>query len=137
MGAWYTIGLFAGLGVALGVVVAGVLGGRFALVAVLLGAAAGATLGVLVADVEEAVGGGAGGALGALGASGVVGGALRRCGTRGATATLVGLGAALIAALAFVPVVGYLEAVLLPAAAARLRVRAGKRYAGLRILARD
>jgi hypothetical protein len=43
----------------------------------------------------------------------------------------------ILAALAFVPLVGYLEAVLLPAAAARLRGRAGKRHAGLRILAKD
>lgn len=137
MGAWYTIGLFAGLGVAVGVVAAGVLGGRRLLACIVLGAAAGAALGIVLADPEEAAGAAAGGALGALGAAGIVGGALRRGGTRAGTAALVGIGAALLAALAFVPIVGYLEAVLLPAAAARLRLRAGKRYAGLRILAKD
>jgi len=39
--------------------------------------------------------------------------------------------------LAWVPVVGYLEAVFVPAFAARLRRRAPERYAGLRSLARD
>jgi hypothetical protein len=137
MGAWYTIGLFAGLGVAVGVLVAGALGGRLLVAGVLVAAAAGALLGFALADAEEAAGAAAGGGLGALGAAGVVGGALRRGGTRSGTAVLVGLGAVLVAALAFVPLVGYLEAVLLPAAVARLRLRAGKRYAGLRILAKD
>jgi hypothetical protein len=42
-----------------------------------------------------------------------------------------------LAGLAFVPVLGYLEALLLPVLAARLRARANKRHAGLRILAKD
>jgi hypothetical protein len=41
-----------------------------------------------------------------------------------------------LAGLAFVPVVGYIEAVLVPALAARARRRAGERYAGLRTLAK-
>ena len=45
--------------------------------------------------------------------------------------------AAGIAALAFVPVLGYLEAVLLPILAVRLRRTQPERYAGLRTLARD
>jgi hypothetical protein len=46
-------------------------------------------------------------------------------------------GAGLVAAgLAWVPVVGYLEALALPAVAARLRRRAPERYAGLRTLAK-
>jgi hypothetical protein len=36
-----------------------------------------------------------------------------------------------------VPALGYLEAVALPALAARLRRRSPERYAGLRTLARD
>jgi hypothetical protein len=64
-------------------------------------------------------------------------GALRRGGTRGGTATLVALAALVTAGLAFVPVVGYLEAVALPALALRLRRREPERYAGLRTLARD
>jgi hypothetical protein len=39
--------------------------------------------------------------------------------------------------LAWIPVVGYLEAALVPAFATRLRRRAPERYAGLRSLARD
>jgi hypothetical protein len=39
--------------------------------------------------------------------------------------------------VAFVPLAGYLEAVVLPALGLRMRRREGGRYAGLRILARD
>jgi hypothetical protein len=49
---------------------------------------------------------------------------------------LVGIAAIVVAALAFVPVLGYLEAVAVPAVAARLRRRAPERYAGLRSLAK-
>jgi len=67
----------------------------------------------------------------------LVGGALGRGATRVATALLVVLGAVVVAVLAFVPVFGYVEALALPALGLRLRRRAGKRYAGLRTLARD
>ena len=50
---------------------------------------------------------------------------------------LVGVASLAFAALALVPVVGYLEAVALPAVAARARRRSPERYAGLRSLARD
>jgi hypothetical protein len=86
MGSWYWIGVCAGLGVAVGVLLAGVLTRtRAALIAALvLAAAAGVALG-----------------------------------------------------FAWIPVAGYLEATLVPALAARLRGRAGERYAGLRSLAKD
>lgn len=42
-----------------------------------------------------------------------------------------------VAALAFVPVIGYVEAVLAPILGDRLRRRASGRYAGLRVLAKD
>jgi hypothetical protein len=42
-----------------------------------------------------------------------------------------------LAGLAFVPVAGYVEALALPALAARLRRTQAERYAGLRSLARD
>jgi hypothetical protein len=42
-----------------------------------------------------------------------------------------------VAALAFIPFVGYLEAVLAPVLGERLRRRASGRYAGLRVLAKD
>jgi hypothetical protein len=50
---------------------------------------------------------------------------------------LVALGAVGIAVLALVPGIGYVETVVVPVLAARLRRRGGDRYAGLRILARD
>ncbi|HEY4413638.1 MAG TPA: hypothetical protein VGN06_11620, partial [Gaiellaceae bacterium] len=78
-----------------------------------------------------------GGLAGAFGAAQIARGALRRGGTRGGTATLVALGALAVAGLAWVPVLGYLEALALPVLAARLRRRAPERYAGLRTLAKD
>jgi hypothetical protein len=140
VGAWYTIGLFAGLGVAVGVLLAGLLATSRAgiLLAFALGAAAGAAAGALLSGWPEAAGGGLGGLLGAAGAAQVVGGTLRRGGTRVGTALLFVLGAFVLALLALVPVLGYVEAVVVPALAARLRRRAaGRTYAGLRILARD
>jgi hypothetical protein len=138
MGNWYWVGVFAGLGVALGIATAaGLAGRRWALLAPLLAAAIAVALGIALAGVGEAVGGGAGGILGAAGALQLVGGALGRGGTRMATALLVVIGAAFVAALSFVPVLGYVEALAVPALGMRLRRRAGKRYAGLRTLARD
>ncbi|HKT43990.1 MAG TPA: hypothetical protein VJQ85_04255, partial [Gaiellaceae bacterium] len=60
-----------------------------------------------------------------------------RGGTALGTALIVGAAALAMAGLAWVPAVGYLEAVALPALAARLRRRSPERYAGLRTLARD
>lgn len=138
MGNWYSVGVFAGLGVALGIVAVGGLGGRrFALAAPLIAAVAGIAVGLVFADAEEAAGSGVGGLLGAAGAIQIVGGALRRGGTRLAVALLVVAGAVAVAALALVPGLGYVEAVVLPALGMRLRRRGGKRYAGLRTLARD
>src|SRR5918994_1893983 len=113
MGDWYTIGLALGIGTALGAFFAGLLSstplGRIA--AVVLAGAAGAII--------------------------VVAGALRRGGTRSGLALIVAAVAAGLAGLAFVPGAGYLEAVALPALAARLRRTQADRYAGLRTLARD
>jgi len=135
MGGWYTIGIVAGLGCAFGILAAGVVP-RY-VVAILAAVAGAVVVGFLVWDWDEAVGGVVGGVLGGLGATPVVAGALRRGGTRGGTAALVG-GAALVAAgLAFVPALGYLEAVALPALCLRLRRREPDRHAGLRTLARD
>jgi len=138
MGDWYSIGVFAGLGVALGIAAAGAFGGRrFALVAPFLAAAVGVALGIVFADAEEAAAAGVGGVLGAAGALQLVRGALGRGGTRFGTALLVLLAAVVAAAIAFVPLLGYVEAVAVPALGVRLRKRAGERYAGLRTLARD
>ena len=139
MGAWYTIGLCVGLGTGAGVLLSGLLASwRIGvIVSVVLAAAAGVAAGYAFFDWPEALGGGIGGVLGALGAAGIVQGTLRRGGTRLGTAMLVGLAGVALAVLAFIPVVGYLEAVVVPALAFRLRRRDGGRFAGLRILARD
>jgi hypothetical protein len=135
MGAWYTIGILVGLGTALGVAATGALGR--ALPASLLAAAAAVAIGLAIWGWGEAVGGVAGAVCGGFGAAPVVAGALRRGGTRGGTATLIVLASLVGAALAFVPVLGYLEALAVPALGARLRRRAPDRHAGLRSLARD
>jgi hypothetical protein len=135
LGAWYWIGVATGLGAAFGVLGQGIL--RDVRIVLPLAIAVGAAGGYLLADWAGAGGGIVGGALGALGANPVVRGALSRGGTRGGTAALVGVAALVLAALAFVPVLGYLLALVLPALGTRLRRRQGERHAGLRILARD
>jgi hypothetical protein len=137
MGAWYWIGVSAGLGAAIGVLVAGIAARGAAVLGLLVGAGVGYAIDAWQpgswGDILAAA---LGGALAGLGAAVIVRGALRRGGTRGGTAILVA-GAALVAAgLAFVPVAGYLVALALPAFAARLRRRQPERYAGLRTLAK-
>jgi hypothetical protein len=137
--ALYWIGLALGLGVSVGVLSAGLLaGGRAGIAAAVLGAAAaGAALGLVIWGSEEAIAGAIGGVAGAGGSAAIVRGAHRRGGVRGATALLVGVAALVCALLAFVPFLGYVEAIVLPALGARVRRRESERYAGLRILARD
>src|SRR3954454_23151351 len=113
MGDWYTIGLCAGLGVAVGILAAGFFPRRW--VAPLLAAVIGLGIGLLVENWQEALAGFLGGFLGGLGAAPVVRGALPRGGTRGGVAALVTAAAVFTAALAFVPIVGYVLAVALPA----------------------
>ncbi|HVM17591.1 MAG TPA: hypothetical protein VM290_08435 [Gaiellaceae bacterium] len=139
MGLWYTVGVFAGLGTAAGVLVAALVGPlRYGFpLALLLGAVGGAALGVSFGDWTEGAVAGAGGAFGALGGSQLLLGALARGGARLGTTVLLAVGALALGALSFVPVLGYLIAVAVPAVAARLRTRANRTYAGLRILARD
>jgi hypothetical protein len=127
VGSWYWIGVCAGLGAALGVLGLGVL--RDVRIALPLAVVAGAVVGWLLSDWAGAIAGGVGGVLGAFGATPTVRGALARGGTAGGTAVL--------AALSFVPVLGYLVALALPVLGLRLRRRQGERHAGLRILARD
>lgn len=144
MGAWYWIGVAAGLGAALGLLVAGLAGSvrgaviAGAVAAVLAGAAVGYAVDSWrpggIGDIAAAA---VGSLLGMLGAAQIVSGTLRRGGTRGGTATLVTVAALAAAGLAWIPVVGYLEALALPAVAARLRRSQPERYAGLRTLARD
>jgi hypothetical protein len=139
VGDWYTIGLALGLGIAIGTLFAGVLSatplGRGA--AVVLAGLAGALVGTFVDDWTELVAGAVGGVLGAVGAAIIVAGALRRGGTRTGLALIVAAVAAGLAGLAFVPILGYLEAVAVPFLAVRLRRTQAERYAGLRTLAKD
>jgi hypothetical protein len=144
MGAWYWIGVCAGLGAGIGVLFAGIAGAaRAALVAAgVVALAAGAGLGYAIDSWQpgswgDVAAGVAGGLAGTLGAAQLVRGALRRGGTRGGTATLVALAALGVAALAWVPALGYVEVLALPVLAVRLRKRAPERYAGLRTLAKD
>jgi hypothetical protein len=135
VGAWYWIGVMAGIGAALGIGAAGLLL-RWPLAA-LVGAAAGAAIGIGVFAWGEAVAGAAGGVAGAFGAAPIVSGALRRGGTRVGVAVFVLLGAVAAAGVAFIPVAGYLEAAALPVIGLRARSRTPERHAGLRTLARD
>jgi hypothetical protein len=136
---WYRIGLSLGLGIGVGGVLAALAAPRRALVVLVaaIAAAAGAAVGYAIGGWHEAVAGGVGGGLGAVVIASFVTGALGRGGTRGGTALLVSLASLVLAALALIPVVGYLEAVALPALRARARKHEGERYAGLRSLARD
>jgi hypothetical protein len=144
VGSWYWIGVSVGCGAAAGVLLASMAGNKRAalIVAVIAAAGAGASLGIGIASWQtggwiDRLGGIVGALLGSFGASQIVTGALRRGGTRGGTATLAGGAALVLAAAAFVPAVGYLEALALPALAARIRRARPERYAGLRTLARD
>jgi len=144
VGSWYWIGVSAGLGTAVGVLLAGSLGtGRAQRIAViLLAGAAGAGIGFLIGNWqsggwEDRAAGIAGGLAGALGATQTVSGALRRGGTRIGTAALLGGAALVLAALSWVPVLGYVIAVALIVLVPLLRRARPERYAGLRTLARD
>jgi uncharacterized transporter YbjL len=135
MGDWYTIGILVGVGAALGLAASGAL--RRVLVALVLSAAIAVAVGLVFAQWDEAAGGAIGALCGSLGSSPLVAGALRRGGTRGGTALILALAALVGAGLAFVPVVGYLEALAVPVLGARLRRRSPDKHAGLRTLARD
>jgi hypothetical protein len=135
VGDWYTIGILVGLGSSIGVAATGAL--RRAIAGLVVAVLVAVGIGFLFGQWDEALGGAVGAVCGALGSAPLVGGTLRRGGTRGGTALLLALAALVGAALAFVPVLGYLEAVAVPALGARLRSRAPERHAGLRSLARD
>ena len=135
MGDWYTVGILVGLGASIGVAATGVL--RRALAGLAVAAAAAVAIGLVFGQWDEAVGGAAGAVCGAIGSAPLVRGTLRRGGTPGGTALLLALASLAGAALAFVPVLGYLEAVAVPALGARLRSRTPERHAGLRSLAKD
>ena len=128
----------AGAGAALGLVAAGLLAryDRASLWAAALALIAGGALAWLVFDWKAGVAGAAGGALGGFGAGVFARGAVRRGGTVGGTAVLLAGAAAAVFALGLIPIVGFLEALAIPALALRARQRAGEKYAGLRTLAK-
>ncbi|HEX6762551.1 MAG TPA: hypothetical protein VF094_07115 [Gaiellaceae bacterium] len=135
MGAWYTVGVMFGLGTAVGIAVSAAV--RRLALALVVALVVAVVIGAVVWGWPQAAGGLAGAAFGVLGTMPVVAGTLRRGGTRGGTAMLLG-GAALGAAvLAFVPVLGYLEAIAVLILGTRLRRRTPDTHAGLRTLARD
>ena len=144
MGSWYWIGVCAGLGAAVGVLFSGLAGTDriWRVAAILVAGAVGAAIGFGIDSWQpggwgDPVAGIVGALAGAFGAAQVVRGALRRGGTRGGTALIVTAAALVVAGLAWIPIVGYLEALALPAVATRLRRAQPERYAGLRTLARD
>ena len=138
MGAWYTIGLVLGLGLGLGLILTGLLGVNTVGLglAVVVGVAGGALVGFAIGDTAETIAGAIGGLLGAVSAAAAVGGALRRGATRLGLAAFVGMAGVLVALLGLIPFVGYVEAVLLPVLALRMRGRQAARFAGLRTLAK-
>jgi hypothetical protein len=138
MGGWYAVGLTLGVALGLGVILSGLMaiGTVGAGAAILLGTAIGAGLGVFIGDAPEAVAGAIGGLLGALAAAVVVRGAMRRGATRLGVGAYLGVAGLLVVLVALIPIAGYVEAVLLPALAARMRGREAARFAGLRTLAK-
>jgi hypothetical protein len=143
VGDWYAIGVALGTGVSLGVLAAGLLAWwRYgAHLSVVAAAAAGVLAGIVAnrwigADWAGPVAGIAGGLIGSLSAAVVARGALRRGGTPGGTAFLLGSAALALFLLALVPALGFVEALAAPVVALRARRRAPERHAGLRTLAK-
>jgi len=141
LGAWYWIGVAAGLGTGVGIAL-GSLGpegrvGTGAGLAAALAVGAGIGIGLaLPGGWDDAAAGGAGALLGAAASVPIVARALRAGGTRLGVAIFVALAGVVAAALGFVPGLGYAEAVAAPLLAEFARRRGGGRYAGLRILAK-
>jgi hypothetical protein len=135
----YRIGLSLGLGIAIGLLLCGLLAPRRVLVpaVALAAAAAGFGVGWAIGGWHEAIAGAAGGALSSLVSGSVVTRALEGGGTRSGTAVIFLAAAVVFAGVALIPFLGYLEVAAVPALAHRARRRRPIRYAGLRTLARD
>ena len=130
MGAWYWIGVLAGIGAALGVASSV----RVRTVSVPAALIVVIAVALVVKSWPEAIAGVLGVALGFIGSAPLITGAMRRGGTGFGVSLIVGAFAIVLAGLAFVPVLGYVEAVALPALGLRLRRRTPERHAGLRTL---
>jgi hypothetical protein len=138
VGDWYEIGITVGLGVAAGLLLAGLLAGwRYGLLTSVVGAlAVGVLAGLLVKGWIGLPGALVGGLVGAVSASVIARGALRRGATPGGTAFIVGSASIAVALLALIPLVGYVLAVAVPALAVRRARKEPDRHAGLRTLAK-
>jgi len=138
VGNWYTLGLVLGLGLAIGVVVTGILGANVLGIgaAAVLGVGLGVAVGLLIGETDEAIACAVGAVLGSGAAAVAVRGALRRGATRFGTGAYLCAAGVVIGLLALVPVAGYVLAVLVPLLAARMRGRQAARFAGLRTLAK-
>ena len=135
---WYEIGVTLGLGLAAGVLVAGILGGlRFGFATSIFGAVGiGVIAGWLVKE-EIGIGGGiVGGVIGAISTAIFVRAALATGGSVGATGVILVAAALVIALCSLIPVVGYVFAIVLPVMAYRRWRQLPERYAGLRTLAK-
>jgi len=134
----WLIGIAAGAGAAFGVAAAGLLArsARAPLAAALIAAVAAGVLAWLVFDWKAAIAGAIAGALCGYGAGVFARGAVSRGGTTSGTAVLLIGAAVVVFALGLIPLVGFVEAVAIPAFALRARQRAGEKYAGLRTLAK-
>lgn len=123
---WYWLGVSAGLGVAAGTAAAWIQSAGPRVPGAIAFAVA-ALVGIFVAFFVAAWGPAVW-----AGAATVAWVALRRLVRAAFPAAFLGL-----ALLAFIPLVGYVEAVITPLVGGRLRRRAGEKYAGLRVLAKD
>lgn len=121
---WYLLGVVLGLGVVVGVGLAGALTSAAWVVLALAAGACGVALALLALPWWTLL------ALAAVALAAF--GALRRLSPQALPAAALG---ALV--LAAVPALGYVAAVSTPVAGARLGRRADSRYAGLRVLAKD
>lgn len=132
------IGITLGLGVAIGLVAAGLVAAwrHGLLVSVAGGLVVGVLAGLLLEGWIGLPGAVAGPVIGAVSATVVARGALRRGATRGGTALLLGAAALVLGALALVPIAGFVVALVVPALAARRARREPERFAGLRTLAK-
>lgn len=140
MGLWYWLGVSLGLGVALGIAIGALLApirGASPLSALVAAAGGYALAAVFFLGPVAALLGALGGIIGGCGSAALAGRTLKRGGTRGATAVLLVVAALITGGLAFVPVLGYVEAALVAILALRLSRGGGDRFAGLRTLARD
>ena len=140
VGLWYWLGVALGLGAALGIAIGALLAsfpGATPLSA-LVGAIGGYALAAaFLLGFVAAISGAAGGIVGGCGSSELARRTVSRGGTRLGTAILLFAVALVAGGLAFVPALGYFEAVLLGIFTLRLLRGGSDRFAGLRTLARD